>query len=238
MLQAIRSRAGGIVIKVLFGLLILSFGFWGIYTRSDYYSEKSPETVVAKVGDHEIRADELQKAMQAALERMRQQFGQNDRHGAGQAARHCRHIAQPADRPRPARSGGGTAEPRHVGRHRAQRDLRQPRLQDAGRPFRPHVVQPGADHEPADRGSAGRAAAPRHPAQRPAAGADRRRHGPPPGVRYALSLPQREAGRRDRCVPARFGARSGPAERGRFAEILRRPRRACSAPPNSAASPC
>jgi peptidyl-prolyl cis-trans isomerase D len=76
MLQAIRSRAGGIVIKVLFGLLILSFGFWGIYTRSDYYSEKSPETVVAKVGDHEIRADELQKAMQAALERMRQQFGQ------------------------------------------------------------------------------------------------------------------------------------------------------------------
>ena len=40
MLQAIRTRAGGIVVKVLFGLLILSFGFWGIYTRSPYFQEQ------------------------------------------------------------------------------------------------------------------------------------------------------------------------------------------------------
>jgi hypothetical protein len=37
MLQAIRTRAGSIIVKVLFGLLIISFGFWGIYTRSDYF---------------------------------------------------------------------------------------------------------------------------------------------------------------------------------------------------------
>ncbi|MBV8492822.1 MAG: SurA N-terminal domain-containing protein, partial [Alphaproteobacteria bacterium] len=51
MLQAIRTRAGSIIVKVLFGLLIISFGFWGIYTRSDYFQGHSPDTVVATVGD-------------------------------------------------------------------------------------------------------------------------------------------------------------------------------------------
>ncbi|MBV9826737.1 MAG: SurA N-terminal domain-containing protein [Alphaproteobacteria bacterium] len=76
MMQAIRGRAGGIIVKVLFGLLILSFGFWGIYTRSDYFQGgRSPETVVATVGDQDIRADEVQQALQPALERLRAQFG-------------------------------------------------------------------------------------------------------------------------------------------------------------------
>ena len=75
MMQWIRGRAGSIIVKILFGLLIISFGFWGIYTRSDYYSEHSPDTIVATVGDHGIRADELQKALQPALERLRAQFG-------------------------------------------------------------------------------------------------------------------------------------------------------------------
>ena len=30
MLQAIRTRAGGIIVKVLFAILIVAFGFWGI----------------------------------------------------------------------------------------------------------------------------------------------------------------------------------------------------------------
>ena len=30
MMQAIRGRAGSIIVKILFGLLILSFGLWGI----------------------------------------------------------------------------------------------------------------------------------------------------------------------------------------------------------------
>jgi peptidyl-prolyl cis-trans isomerase D len=75
MMQWIRGRAGSIIVKVLFGLLILSFGFWGIYTRSSYYQSGSPDTVVATVGDQSIRADSLQKALQPALERLRTQFG-------------------------------------------------------------------------------------------------------------------------------------------------------------------
>ena len=74
-MQAIRTRAGSIIVKILFGLLIVSFGFWGIYTRSDYYQAHSPDTVVATVGDHSIRADELQRALQPMLERLRAQFG-------------------------------------------------------------------------------------------------------------------------------------------------------------------
>jgi peptidyl-prolyl cis-trans isomerase D len=75
MLQAIRTRAGGIVIKVLFGLLIVSFGFWGIYTRSPFFQDKSPDAAVATVGSRDIRADTLQNALQPALERLRAQFG-------------------------------------------------------------------------------------------------------------------------------------------------------------------
>ncbi len=75
MMQAIRTRAGSIIVKVLFALLIVSFGFWGIYTRSPYYQEHSPDTVIATVGDHDIRAEELQQALQPTLERLRAQFG-------------------------------------------------------------------------------------------------------------------------------------------------------------------
>src|SRR5215212_1285121 len=75
MLQAIRTRAGSIIVKVLFALLIVSFGFWGIYTRSDYLQGHSPETVIATVGDRNIRAEELQQALQPAMERLRNQLG-------------------------------------------------------------------------------------------------------------------------------------------------------------------
>jgi peptidyl-prolyl cis-trans isomerase D len=75
MLQAIRTRAGGIIIKVLFGLLILSFGFWGIYTRSPFFQDKSPDAAVATVGSRDIRADTVQAALEPALERLRAQLG-------------------------------------------------------------------------------------------------------------------------------------------------------------------
>jgi peptidyl-prolyl cis-trans isomerase D len=75
MLQAIRSRAGGIIVKALFGLLILSFGFWGLYTRSPFFEDKSPQAVVATVGDRDIHAETVQAALQPALERLRAQFG-------------------------------------------------------------------------------------------------------------------------------------------------------------------
>ena len=75
MLQAIRTRAGGIIVKVLFGLLILSFGFWGLYTRSPFFQDKSPDAVVASVGSRDIHADVVQAALQPALERLRAQLG-------------------------------------------------------------------------------------------------------------------------------------------------------------------
>jgi len=76
MLQAIRTKGGGIFVKILFGLLIVSFGFWGIYTRSSYFQDsQSPEAELATVGDQTIHVGELQQALQPAMERLRQQLG-------------------------------------------------------------------------------------------------------------------------------------------------------------------
>jgi peptidyl-prolyl cis-trans isomerase D len=72
MLQAIRSRAASYVVRLLFVLLILSFGVWGI---GDIFRTRSTDTVVATVGDRDIRADELQTAMRRALEQLTARFG-------------------------------------------------------------------------------------------------------------------------------------------------------------------
>ena len=75
MMQAIRGRAGSIIVKTLFGLLIISFGYWGIYVRSPFGSSQSSDTTVATVGGQTISADELQRALQPTIERLRAQFG-------------------------------------------------------------------------------------------------------------------------------------------------------------------
>ncbi len=74
MMQAIRGRAGNIIVKILFGLLILSFGLWGI---SDYlFRDRGVrDPVIATIGDEQIHANELRRALEPALERMRGQFG-------------------------------------------------------------------------------------------------------------------------------------------------------------------
>jgi peptidyl-prolyl cis-trans isomerase D len=73
MMQAIRGRIGSVLVKGLFALLIISFGFWGV---SDYFQDRpAPETVVATVGDQSIRVQELQQALQPTLQRLRSQFG-------------------------------------------------------------------------------------------------------------------------------------------------------------------
>ncbi len=73
MMQAIRSKAGSIIVKILFGLLIISFGFWGIYSGDDRRAQ--PDTIVATVGGQGIRADALQSALQPTIERLRAQLG-------------------------------------------------------------------------------------------------------------------------------------------------------------------
>jgi peptidyl-prolyl cis-trans isomerase D len=72
MLQAIRSKAGSIVVKGLFALLIVTFGIWGI---GDIFRDRAPNTVVATVDDSTISADALESALRPALERMQMQTG-------------------------------------------------------------------------------------------------------------------------------------------------------------------
>ena len=73
MMQAIRGKAGSIVIKVLFGMLIVSFALWGVYTRSEHAD--SPDTVIATVGDRSIRMEDVRRELQPVMERLRTQFG-------------------------------------------------------------------------------------------------------------------------------------------------------------------
>jgi peptidyl-prolyl cis-trans isomerase D len=72
MLQAIRSKAGSFIVKLLFGILILTFGVWGI---GDIFRNRGTDTVVATVGDQSIRAEELQTALRRALDQLRTRFG-------------------------------------------------------------------------------------------------------------------------------------------------------------------
>ena len=72
MLQAIRSRAASLVVKILFALLILSFGGWGI---GDIFRGKDQETAVARVGTAKIEAADLNLAVQTQMNKMRGLFG-------------------------------------------------------------------------------------------------------------------------------------------------------------------
>jgi peptidyl-prolyl cis-trans isomerase D len=72
MLQAIRSRAGSLVVKILFGFLIISFGIWGI---GDIFRTKTNETVIAEVGGKKVRAEEVQNELRRETDRLRQVFG-------------------------------------------------------------------------------------------------------------------------------------------------------------------
>jgi peptidyl-prolyl cis-trans isomerase D len=72
MLQAIRSKAGSLIVKGLFAILIVTFGIWGI---GDIFRNRGPSTVVATVDGAAIGADALEAALQPTLERMRQETG-------------------------------------------------------------------------------------------------------------------------------------------------------------------
>ena len=72
MLQAIRSKAGSVVVKGLFALLIMTFGIWGI---GDIFRNRPTDTAVAAVGGQSIDANALQTALQPALERLSTQLG-------------------------------------------------------------------------------------------------------------------------------------------------------------------
>ena len=73
MLQFIRNFAGSWVVKILFVLLILSFGIWGI---GDVFRSSTP-TTVAEVGKVTIDRDALDQEFRRQMERLRPMLGGN-----------------------------------------------------------------------------------------------------------------------------------------------------------------
>ncbi|MDH3701966.1 MAG: SurA N-terminal domain-containing protein, partial [Alphaproteobacteria bacterium] len=69
MLQFLRSSVGSIVIKVLFGLLVLSFAVWGIGGEGTMFGQ--PGDSVADVGKQRISVNALQDAFRGEVRRLR-----------------------------------------------------------------------------------------------------------------------------------------------------------------------
>ena len=72
MLQAIRSKATSLVVKILFGVLIVTFGIWGI---GDIFRNRSVDTSVATVAGEPIEATQLQQSVHADIDRLRRSSG-------------------------------------------------------------------------------------------------------------------------------------------------------------------
>ena len=72
MLQAIRSKTASLVVKLLAGLLIISFAAWGI---QDIIGTSASELTVATVGDTDIDPREFDYELSRETQRLRQAFG-------------------------------------------------------------------------------------------------------------------------------------------------------------------
>ncbi len=70
MLEALRSKTGGLIAKIFIGVLALSFAVWGI---SDVFRGVRNDTL-ATVGDMEIAVEQYQNAFRNALNRLSQQM--------------------------------------------------------------------------------------------------------------------------------------------------------------------
>src|SRR6056297_1963832 len=71
MLTSMRRGASSWIAKILFALLILSFGTWGIVD----YLQPDPDPVVITVGDTEIRQSTVRNQFTQALQGLRNQLG-------------------------------------------------------------------------------------------------------------------------------------------------------------------
>ena len=72
MLEAIRNRSTGIVIKGLLALLILSFAVWGI---ADVFTPGGTNQTVATVGESEVSPDEIRRDFNRELDRLSGMLG-------------------------------------------------------------------------------------------------------------------------------------------------------------------
>ena len=71
MLQALRERASSWVIKILLGLLVLSFAIWGI--NDIFLGERDP--AVAEIADVKIPKSRAEEAIREEINRLRPLFG-------------------------------------------------------------------------------------------------------------------------------------------------------------------
>src|SRR5258708_3086170 len=75
MLQAMRSKAAGIVVKVLFSILVLSFAVWGL---GDYSFLRRSDPTALTVDNLKIPASALDQQYRSEMDRLRRTFGQID----------------------------------------------------------------------------------------------------------------------------------------------------------------
>jgi peptidyl-prolyl cis-trans isomerase D len=72
MLISLRSRGASWIVKGIFGLLVISFVWWGI---PDIYRQIQPQPRAATVGDVKITPDELRQAVDREMRRLQQTLG-------------------------------------------------------------------------------------------------------------------------------------------------------------------
>ena len=72
MLGAIRKRSGGIVVKGLLGLLILSFAMWGI---TDVFSPSGSDQNLAEVAGIQLKPDHVSRDYQREVDRLSRALG-------------------------------------------------------------------------------------------------------------------------------------------------------------------
>ena len=72
MLEAIRKRSASLVVKILFGLLILSFAAWGI---GDIFRGRAGSQVIASVGDADITPEQFNLEYQREMRRLQTRLG-------------------------------------------------------------------------------------------------------------------------------------------------------------------
>lgn len=72
MMQSLRKQAKGFLAFILFGLLILSFGVWGI---GDIFRPVSGRDVVIEIGDTQVAAEQLASDVQREIQALRSRSG-------------------------------------------------------------------------------------------------------------------------------------------------------------------
>src|SRR4029453_13825014 len=72
MLISLRSKGASWAIKTLFGLLIISFAWWGI---PETFRHLQPQPRAASVGSTKITPDELRHAVDREMRRLQQSLG-------------------------------------------------------------------------------------------------------------------------------------------------------------------